>query len=247
MQDSTGQLQAARPAQIAKDMLGEALAQIQDIKGAALDVQDVTASIAKAVGALFAVQATDPGEPGHVTGVCNAMDELRRTLELMQDVESDEPALENATRAIAKTMAVLYPVSKVQERQSLRPSRPPSIISDPIAADPRRSAERRAIEADIGIMSDNTFYTGFSEDISAGGIFIATFDLLPIGAELMISFTLPDGHLVSAEGVVRWVREFNEMTPGVEPGMGAQFVELSDEDRDAINEFLKERPPIFYE
>jgi len=240
-------MKAGGPAATAKDMLGEALGQIQDIKDESLNVEDVTASIAKAVGALFAVQSSDPLEPAHTAGVCHAMDHLRGTLELMQDVEGDDPALTNATQTIAKTLAILYPVSKVQERQSMMPERAPSIIGDKLPEDPRRSLQRVAIEADIGFQSDNNFFTGFSEDISAGGIFIATFDLRPIGSPMMISFTLPDGRLVSTDGVVRWLREYNETTPNIEPGMGVQFTNLSKDDESAINTFLEQREPMFYE
>jgi len=240
-------LKAGRPAQIAKEMLGEALGQIQDIKNPALNVEDVTASIAKAVGALFAVQSSEPFEPAHTAGVCHAMDHLRNTLKLMQDVGGDDPALTSATQTIAKTLAILYPVSKVQERQSLAPERLPSIVGQRLPDDPRRSVQRVAIEADIGFQSDNNFFTGFSEDISTGGIFIATFDLRPIGSEMMISFTLPDGSLVSVDGVVRWLREYNETTPNIEPGMGVQFRNLKPDDETAINSFLSRREPMFYD
>jgi uncharacterized protein (TIGR02266 family) len=238
---------AGRPAQIAKDMLGEALGQIQDIDTKGLNVEDVTASIAKAVGALFAVQSSEPFEPAHTAGVCHAMDHLRETLQLMQDVRSDEPALASATQTIAKTLAILYPVSKVQERQSLMPERPPSIIGKQLPQDPRRSVQRVAIEADIGFQSDTNFFTGFTEDISAGGLFIATFDTRQIGSSILVNFTLPDGRLVSTNGVVRWVREYNETTPDIEPGMGVQFVDLNQEDENAINGFLTQREPMFYE
>jgi uncharacterized protein (TIGR02266 family) len=240
-------LKAGRPAQIAKDMLGEALGQIQDISDESLNVEDVTGSIAKAVGSLFAVQSSDPFEPAHTAGVCHAMDHLRNTLQLMQDVQSDEPALANATQIIAKTLAILYPVSKVQERQSLAPHRPAAIAGDKLPSDPRRSVQRRAIEADIGFQSDTNFFTGFSEDISAGGIFVATFDTKPLGSKMLINFTLPDGHLVSTDGVVRWVREYNDTTPDVEPGMGVQFVDLNQHDQLAINDFITQREPMFYE
>jgi uncharacterized protein (TIGR02266 family) len=103
------------------------------------------------------------------------------------------------------------------------------------------------IEADIGFQSDNNFFTGFSEDISTGGIFIATYDNRPIGSRLAINFTLPDGHLVSAVGVVRWLREHNDSTPDVQPGMGVQFTGLSDDDRHRINSFLGVREPMFYD
>jgi len=243
----TEKLRATKPAQLAKDMLGEALGRIQDIGDDKINTEEVTASIAKAVGALFAVQSTDPSEPGHAAGVCQAMDHLRETLELMQNVQGNDEALTNATEIIAKTLAVLYPVSKVQERQSILPQAEPAIVGETLPADARRSMQRIAIEADIGFQSDTNFFTGFTEDISTGGIFIATFDYQPIGSKMMINFTLPDGHLITSEGTVRWVREYNDSTPNVEPGMGVQFESLNSRDMDTINGFLTQREPLFYD
>ena len=240
-------LEARRPAQIAREMLGGALGQIQDIANPRLNVEHETASIARAVDALFAVQSSDPTEPAHVAGVCHAMDHLRATLQAMQDVGGEDPALTAATQTIAKTLALLYPVSKVQERQSIQLDRPPSTIGAHLPPDARRGAPRVAIEADIGFQSDSNFYTGYTEDISTGGLFVATFDARPIDSAVQINFTLPDGHLVSAPGIVRWVREYNELTPNVEPGMGVQFTALDAEDAAAINHFLAEREPIFYD
>jgi uncharacterized protein (TIGR02266 family) len=238
---------AAEPAARARQLLGEALGGIQSITNPEIDADQVTASIAQAVGALFAVQKSTPGEPAHVAGVCQAMDYLRETLRLMQEVRGEDRALNDATAAIAKTLAMLYPISRIQERQSIQIDRPPSIIGSRLPDDPRRRLQRTAIEADIGFQSDNNFFTGFSEDISTGGIFIATFDDRPIGSEMTVNFTLPDGHLVSAMGVVRWIREYNDTTPDVQPGMGVQFTDLANDDRGRINSFLERREPLFYD
>jgi uncharacterized protein (TIGR02266 family) len=247
MSQTTSQLQATRPAQLARAMLGEALGQIQDVRDARLNAEGVTASIAKAVGALFAVQASEPDDPAHRAGVCQAMDHLRGTLLEMQEIIAEEPALTNATRTIAKTLAILYPVSKVQERQSLLPGAPAAAIHGEIPRDPRRTVPRYSIETEIGFQSDSNFFTGFTEDVSEGGLFVATYDNRPIGSKLSVNFTLPDGHLVSAEGIVRWTREYNGATPNVLPGMGVQFTALEKSDQAKINRFLTQREPMFYE
>jgi uncharacterized protein (TIGR02266 family) len=247
MSTETGKLKAVQPAQIAKEMLSDALGQIQDIKNVNLNVDNVTASVAKAVGALFAVQMTEPDEPGHVAGVRDAMDHLRNTLEMMQEVAGEDQALTNATTTIAKTLAILYPASKIQERQKDSTSRAPSILGDQLPEDTRRSVHRVAIAADVGFQSESNFFTGFSEDISAGGIFVATFVTQPIGAKLAVNFTLPDGYLISTEGTVRWVREYNETAKETEPGMGVQFEDLLDKDKAAIESFLSQREPMFYD
>ncbi len=64
---------------------------------------------------------------------------------------------------------------------------------------------------------------------------------------MALSFTLPDGYLVTAEGRVRWTREYNDMTPDMHPGMGLQFMSLSKNDKAAIDRYLAERPAMFYE
>lgn len=124
-------------------------------------------------------------------------------------------------------------------------ARPAHVGREP-APHPGRKAPRVALDADIGFQSDTNFYTGFSEDLSDGGLFIATYNLLPVGAEVTINFTLPDGHLVVAKGHVTWVREFNEATPDVAPGIGVQFETLTETDMKSIRSFLRKRAPMFY-
>jgi uncharacterized protein (TIGR02266 family) len=247
MSQTTSQIKATRPAQMARAMLGEALGQIQDVRDARLNADGVTASIAKAVGALFAVQSSEPDDPAHCAGVCQAMDYLRGTLEQMQEITGEEPALTNATRTIAKTLAILYPVSKIQQRQSMLPGAPAAASRGELPRDPRRQVPRFSIETEIGFQSDSNFFTGFTEDVSEGGLFVATYDNRPIGAKLCINFTLPNGYLVSAEGIVRWTREYNGATPNVHPGMGVQFTVLAKDDRAEINRFIRKREPMFYE
>jgi len=240
-------LNATRPAQLAREMLGQALGRIQNISNPELNVDGVSASIAKAVRALFAVQSSQPGDSAHAAGVCQAMDFLRTTLEQMQDVGGDDPALTEATKTIAKTLAVLYPISRVQDRQSRLPGAPAAAIRGEVPHDPRRSVQRFSIDTEIGFQSESNFYTGFTEDISEGGLFLATFDCRPVGSQLYINFTLPNGELVSAEGIVRWIREYNQATPDTTPGMGVQFTSLAEEHRAAINRFLTQREPMFFE
>ena len=77
-------------------------------------------------------------------------------------------------------------------------------------------------------------------------IFIATYNLLAVGSDVTINFTLPDGHLVVAKGKVTWVREHNEATPDVAPGIGVQFETLTETDMKSIHSFLRKRAPMFY-
>jgi len=111
----------------------------------------------------------------------------------------------------------------------------------------RRVNRRVPLEAEIGVYSDSNFYTGFTQDISAGGLFVATYDLHPIGTSVEVEFALPDGHQLKVKGIVRWLRDPIEDTPGVFPGMGVQFAGLSPQDQQAIEEFIANRPPMFFD
>jgi len=111
----------------------------------------------------------------------------------------------------------------------------------------RRRYQRKQLETELTFESQHNFYTGFTEDISEGGLFLATYELLPLGSELEVTFTLPTGQIIKASGLVRWVRDPRDESPGAPPGMGIQFDELLREDRAAIQAFIEARQPLFYE
>jgi len=115
------------------------------------------------------------------------------------------------------------------------------------AAAERRKYERANMEVGVGVYSESNFYTGFTADISAGGLFVATYDLRPIGSVVNLEFTLPDGHEVKVAGEVRWVKDPIDGSSDGSPGMGVKFDELSADDLRAIEEFVSNREPLFHE
>jgi hypothetical protein len=71
-----------------------------------------------------------------------------------------------------------------------------------------------------------------TQDLSVGGAFVRSDLLFEVGEILNLTFTLPDGQRISARGkVARVARDMGD--DGV-PGMGIEFVHLTDADRDAI-------------
>jgi uncharacterized protein (TIGR02266 family) len=102
----------------------------------------------------------------------------------------------------------------------------------------RRQFYRATIKTAVHIGSESNFYTGFTDDISEGGLFVATHNLLANLAVVDLEFTLPDeGPPIRVRGEVRWVREYNPTSDG-HPGMGIRFLGLSQEDRDRIEKFV---------
>jgi uncharacterized protein (TIGR02266 family) len=118
---------------------------------------------------------------------------------------------------------------------------------EPSADGNRRQHLRYAVELDVTLSSEHNFFQGFSENISAGGVFIATHHVKPIGERMEIVLNLPDGaEPVRVIGEVRWVRHYAEAS-NTPPGIGLRFVDLAPGDEARIAEFLKDREPLFYD
>ncbi len=237
----------AKPTQLAIVQLEEVLNLVGKLDNDLLaNKKEVANTLVNSIEALKKTLSLDLVDPENKKNINNAMDYLRRTLELMQDGHQKSPDLTSATETVAKMLAVLYPVLKNLENPAKAPERPSKTAPDSPFLE-RRTAPRTEIEADIGFQSETNFFMGFTEDISTGGLFIATYDIRPLGTSLCVNFTLPNGHLVSGVGIVRWLREYNETTPDTPPGMGIQFEGLPESDKEAIHSFIEERPAIFYD
>lgn len=109
----------------------------------------------------------------------------------------------------------------------------------------RRALSRVRMQAAVDLYSDTNFFTGFSTNISEGGLFVATVACPPIGTEIDLSFTLGD-QKVSVKGVVKWTREVNDRTPEIFPGVGVQFLDLDQQTADSIYHFVSAREPMFF-
>ena len=108
-----------------------------------------------------------------------------------------------------------------------------------------RATQRARIETAVDLQSESNFFAGLSEDLSDGGLFIATYSLLAIGTQVTVTFTLPDDRKVTTSARVVWLRETRD--GGASPGMGVRFEGLSGADQEAILEFLSSRAPLFYD
>ncbi len=110
------------------------------------------------------------------------------------------------------------------------------------------------------MQGENNFYAGLSEDISEGGVFIATYHVLPIGTPVVLSFTLPfSREPLSVVGSVQWVRGPDATAhddncfgagvelPGVMPGIGIRFHDVSAANSRAIRDFMRQRKPVFFD
>ncbi len=111
----------------------------------------------------------------------------------------------------------------------------------------RRVHARYKVELDVSLGSDHNFYVGFVENMSAGGVFIATHMLRAVGEVFDLAIHVPSSDaMISGTGEVRWVREYSERS-NVPPGMGVRFIHLEPGSVEAIEQFLARREPIFFD
>ena len=98
----------------------------------------------------------------------------------------------------------------------------------------RRAHQRITVLFEIDYRADDTFLFAYITDISAMGIFVRTTQPEPAGTHLFLRFTPPGGaESIECEGDVIWINPPRDGL-SLNPGMGIQFTDLSDEQRDTI-------------
>lgn len=245
----------AAKAKEARESLGEALAALQQDPNLPPDVLAVAQNIAQAVGALFeAEHATS--EPDGKSCVKNALGSLSQTLALLQDVRGEHDGIDTATQTLARAMSLLFPLTTVPSRapSNRPPPAKPASVRPPSARPPATAdttledaGDREHVEANLGATTESNFYVGFSGEISQGGVFISTYNILPKGSGVRVLITLPGGLSTEVNGRVRFVRDPMDMSSESEPGMGVAFDGLTKESRELILRFIRKRPPMFYD
>jgi len=118
-----------------------------------------------------------------------------------------------------------------------------------VAETQQRTAERHEVAVAVDLESDSNFYTGLTQNISTGGLFIATHQIKRVGDHVRLKFTLPGAaHAIECDTEVRWIRENSSLhrTDGAS-GMGVRFINMSAEDAGAIQAFIESRDSLFYD
>ena len=111
----------------------------------------------------------------------------------------------------------------------------------------RRQEQRVSVKVGVSYHSESNLFIGFTENISEGGLFLATYDLLPVGEEIEVQLQLPDHkEPIRAQAKVRWHRRLTDPESGEIVGFGAQFTDLSANDHDHLKSFIETREPLFH-
>lgn len=105
----------------------------------------------------------------------------------------------------------------------------------------KRALPRIDLEVEVSAASQRGTHAGSTLNISAGGMFVATTQLIPVGDQLMVELRLPGGdRSISLDSRVQWLRR--KRAPGRRDrpaGMGLQFVNLTTETSAVIGSFLQ--------
>jgi uncharacterized protein (TIGR02266 family) len=166
-----------------------------------------------------------------------------KRVETIANVDAGEQSLAHETAGSNfADLDTPYPILQRVAFAYTSSSLPPASVLDSAPPSQRRSP-RRSCELELEFTEDTHFYAGITQDISQGGVFVATYRLLPVGSRLDLSFDLPDGTEIKTRGEVKWLRE--SAYSSERPGMGVAFLGLSEDAIVAIHRFCSERPPLY--
>jgi uncharacterized protein (TIGR02266 family) len=225
--------------------------------------------VARATSALYAAETEPEGSAALGDALRTVLAELPHALEALHEAPPGWEPMNRLLEQVARALSVVHPVAQPVSRRRrpvVLPGGVPSVDRRILAAMGERRQEpgpeawpetvrmhpetehrrdtRVIVEVDVGLLSDSNFYTGLAEDVSRGGVFVATQEPLPPGTIVLLFFVLAGGRTLRAEGVVRWLRS---AATSAAPGMGVAFTSLGDEERQAIEAFCAERPALFHD
>lgn len=104
----------------------------------------------------------------------------------------------------------------------------------------RRIEDRASAKIRITFKKASDFFRAYIGNLGTGGLFIKTSQTVPAGTVLNLEFNLPDSdHLIQAKGKVVWARSKGESDERKPPGLGIQFIQMSSEDTNLLNNYIK--------
>ncbi len=162
-----------------------------------------------------------------------------------------DPATRAPTEAVPPARA--QPPAPAPQPAPVRAPAPAPAPVAPVApnpatpAAPTPSGPRTLLEVNLGANTRSNFFVGFSSEVSEGGVFLATFELLPARTSVRLLVTLPGDFHFEVDAWVRFVTEPGDLSSGGQPGLGLQFERLSPEARALILRFIRKRPPLFFD
>src|SRR5262245_64686270 len=125
-------------------------------------------------------------------------------------------------------------------------------VSEAIESPPRRYERVRAdipvristIEPDLDPLTGRTYFRASQErsaNLSRGGVFVHTHELLDPGRRVLVELSLPDGGQVEAIGRVAWTQRAmrSSSSAGLGCGVGIEFLGGAAEELRALEDFVE--------
>jgi uncharacterized protein (TIGR02266 family) len=231
------QTRLTEASQVAGTAVDRIVAAVEVLHEDDAEVADLDAVALCAVDALDALGAIRGGAaPTHaVIGRC--VQSLGALIELLEQNPSRSAKVLGAIAIVARAFRMLCRLGATLERTD----------AGEAGLAERRQEPRVPLQVTVGLQGENNFFTGYTEDISDGGVFVATYEPLPVGTSVGLVLLLPHGRRVSAAGDVVWIRAPRDLGGELSPGMGIELRGLREADRGAILAFVAERTPLFYD
>jgi uncharacterized protein (TIGR02266 family) len=110
----------------------------------------------------------------------------------------------------------------------------------------RAAAPRFDAPADLHMRFDcqtiGEFLTRYADDVSRGGIFVRTRELLAVGCSVNLNLQLGNGvTLLDGSGTVFWTRGADPSSAEGEPGMGIRFGKITQQSQEMLTFLLAEK------
>ncbi len=119
------------------------------------------------------------------------------------------------------------------EREEMR--RADEAVAQARPGEEGRRHPRVNLAANVTSESEDNFFMGLSENISEGGVFVASFSPPARGEKVKLRLTVEGHGEVVVSGVVRWLRVDGD---GQETGCGVEFEALTAEQEAALRDLL---------
>lgn len=225
--------------------LSQTLALLQDVRTEHKGIEVATEVLAKAMSTLYPL-TTKPSAPPPATQTPGAGN-VANAPKASAGPGSPPPQGAQGGAAPPPT-APVPPTRQAPQPQAKRPPNPaPSGQPAGVPAPSAGSGGQQSIEVNIGATTESNFFVGFSGEIAEGGVFVATYEVLPVSTPVNMLVTLPGGFDFRAQGKVKFVRDPLDLAAEAEPGMGICFDNLGQNERELVLRFIRKRPPMFYD
>lgn len=109
----------------------------------------------------------------------------------------------------------------------------------PPSTDDRRRNDRFEVTWDVDCVAEDTFLFASITNISEMGIFVKTFEPLPIGTKLLLTFAPPGHEAFKLAGVVAWQNKLKLQADNPNPGMGIRFIDLKLVERERLVQVVR--------